>query len=93
MLAFSAREPAAQTVPLAPDDRQDENAPRGQLRSLARARHLARLGTAFVQTRVRRAWLRLINLTAGGRRRDSTLLRHGFSSIEISALGCKLDEV
>lgn len=30
---------------------------------------------------------------AGGRRRDSTLLRRGFSSIELSALGCKLDEV
>jgi hypothetical protein len=29
MLAFSAREPAAQTVPLAPDDPQDENGPRG----------------------------------------------------------------
>jgi hypothetical protein len=29
MLAFSARESAAQTVPLAPDDSQDENAPRG----------------------------------------------------------------
>jgi hypothetical protein len=26
MLAFSAREPATQTVPLAPEDPQDENA-------------------------------------------------------------------